>query len=232
MTPSNKVLAFLQPASSESEWITTYDQAVLASKRAATRDVYRRILQQFASFAATLPGMEHQFMPAQITGTVVDAYLSTLQEEGSSASHRQRVKSVLKSFCQWLLDEQQMLSSNPVRGVKVAAQTMLTPRILTPEQRFVLRNVVERQADVRGQAIFALGYGAGCRVSDVAHLLMANTHVGPKLGWLAVGHKGGKLGEIDLVNDVRRPLLLYLQHGGRDESSHHGEPQDHQGKRV
>jgi site-specific recombinase XerD len=217
MTSSNKVLAFPHPASSA--WITTYDLTVLVSKDAATRDAYRRILQQFAGFAATLPGMEHQFVPAQITGTVVDAYLSALQQEGYSASHRSRVKSVLKGFCQWLLDEHQVLTRNPVRGVKVAAETMLTPRILRPEQRFVLNTLIERHADLRGQAIFALGYWAGCRVSDVSHLLRANTHVGPKLGWLVVGHKGEKRREINLLNNVRRPLYQYLQHGGRDERS-------------
>jgi hypothetical protein len=34
-----------------------------------------------------------------------------------------------------------------------------------------------------------------------------------------VGHKGEKFREIDLLNEARRPLHLYLQHGGRDESS-------------
>ncbi len=33
------------------------------------------------------------------------------------------------------------------------------------------RSVVEQAEDLRGEALFALGYWAGCRVSDVAHLL-------------------------------------------------------------
>ena len=56
-------------------------------------------------------------------------------------------------------------------------------------------------------------------MSDVSHLLRANTHVGSKLGWLVVGHKGEKRREIDLLNNVRRPLYQYLHHGGRDERS-------------
>jgi site-specific recombinase XerC len=137
MTLSNSMLAFRSPDASKSEWVTAYDQQVLSSKPAVTRDAYRRILQQFAGFAATLPGMEHQFMPGKITGTMVDAYLSTLQEAGYSVSHRQRVKSVLKGFCQWLLDEQQVPTRNPVRGVIVSAQTMLTPPYL--DHRAALR---------------------------------------------------------------------------------------------
>jgi site-specific recombinase XerD len=40
---------------------------------------------------------------------------------------------------------------------------------------------------------------------------MAHTHVGPKVGWLHVGHKGGKWRDIDLMNEVRKPLYEYLQ---------------------
>ncbi|MDP9478514.1 MAG: site-specific integrase, partial [Actinomycetota bacterium] len=41
----------------------------------------------------------------------------------------------------------------------------------------------------------------------------------PKVGRLRVGHKGGKARDIDLLNEVRRPLREYLLHGGRDTAS-------------
>src|SRR5207249_12317315 len=63
------------------------------------------------------------------------------------------------------------------------------------------------------------GYLARCRVSDVAHLLVEHTHVGPKIGWLHVGHKGEKFRDIDLLNEARRPLYDYLQHGRRERTS-------------
>jgi integrase len=91
--------------------------------------------------------------------------------------------------------------------------------VLSDEQRSILRTLVEQAEDVRGEELFALGYWAGCRVSDVAHLLLEHTHVGPKIGWLHVGHKGGKFRDIDLLNQARRPLFDYLQHGGRDKTS-------------
>jgi site-specific recombinase XerD len=78
---------------------------------------------------------------------------------------------------------------------------------------------VEKANDVRGAAIFALGYWAGCRVSDVSHLKMANTYVNRKIGWLRVGYKGEKLREIDLVKAARRPLNDYLQSQGRQNSA-------------
>jgi integrase len=51
----------------------------------------------------------------------------------------------------------------------------------------------EKNGDLRDKAIFALGYWAGCRVSDIAHLRMEHAHIGPKIGWFHVGHKGGEV---------------------------------------
>ncbi len=53
-------------------------------------------------------------------------------------SHRTRVKSVLSSFCQWLIDEHGLLKRNPTRGLELPAQQLLAPRILSDEQRLIL----------------------------------------------------------------------------------------------
>ena len=107
-----------------------------------------------------------------------------------------------------------------VRGVSIPAQTLLAPRELLEDQRYVIRDLVEREADVRGKAAFALGYWAGCRVSDVAFLLLDQVHVSRKAGWMTVGHKGGKERTIDLVNEARSPLYDYFQQGERKVSAY------------
>jgi site-specific recombinase XerD len=124
---------------------------------------------------------------------VTEGYLSFLKDQGYSVSHRQRVKSVLNQFCQWLIDEKEALKRNPTRGIEIKAQQTLAPRVLSPDQRFVLRNLVEKADDLRGKAVFCT--------------------------WLHVGFKGEKFRDIDLVNEARRPLYEYLQHGGRDNTS-------------
>ena len=58
----------------------------------------------------------------------------------------------------------------------------LAPRQLSGDQRFILRSLVEQAGNRRGAVLFALGYWAGCWVSDVSWLEMAHTHVGPKVG--------------------------------------------------
>lgn len=217
MSTPSYVIPF--PQSGAEVWIDEYHQARLVQKDAATIDAYLRILRQFTEWVVERPGHGRHFEPTQLTQTSVELYLSSLKEQGYSLSHRTRVKSVINHFCQWLIEDKEVLRRNPTRGVEIKVQQQLAPRILSPDQRFVLRTLIEKEGDLRGKAIFALGYWAGCRVSDIAHVRMEHAHIGPKIGWLHVGHKGEKFRDIDLLNEARRPLYDYLRHGGRDQIS-------------
>src|SRR6266550_3770249 len=137
--------------------------------------------------------------------------LASLEQEGFSLNHRARVKSTISSFSRWLMEEKGLLQRNPARGVDIPPQQALAPRQLSEDQRFILRTLVEQEGDRRGAALFALGYWAGCRVSEVSWLEMAHTHVGPEVGWLHVGHNGSKGRDIDLLHEARQPLYAYLQ---------------------
>jgi len=199
-------------------WITAYIDACLQGKNPGTIDVYQRVLRDFLLWFTHWLG-QAQFHPAQLTRTAIETYLVQLEEKGYSLNQRKRVKSVMNTFCRWLIEEHGLLKRNPTRGLELPPAQVLAPRKLSDDQRAILRTLVEQTEDLRGEAIFALGYWTGCRVSDVAYLLQEHTHVGPKVGWLHVGHKGGKFRDIDLLNQARRPLFEYLQHGGRDPAS-------------
>ncbi len=190
----------------------------LSGKSEGTLEAYLRILRQFSGWVAERPGGEGAFRPEQLTRTAVETYLAHLEAEGYSVSHRARVKSALSGFARWLIEEKGLLRRNPTRGVDIPVQPLLAPRQLSADQRYVLRELVEED-DPRGLALFALGYYAGCRVSDISWLRTEHAHVGPKVGWLHVGHKGGKARDIDLGNEARRPLYEYLRSGGRDPES-------------
>ena len=88
----------------------------------------------------------------------LETYLGALQTQGHSISHCARVKSVVGSFARWLIEEKALLQRNPARGVELPPQPLLDPRELRPEQHYVLRSLVERQEDARGEALFSLGY--------------------------------------------------------------------------
>ena len=180
---------------------------------------YRLHLDQQPSFLpdtliAQRPGSEGHFHPRQLTKTAVEVYLASLEQEGFSLNHRARVKSTISSFARWLMEEKGLLQRNPTRGIDLPSQQVLAPRQLSEDQRYILRSLVEQAGDRRGAAIFALGYWAGCRVSDVSWLQMIHTHVGPKVGWVHVGYKGGKWRDIDLMNEARKVLYDYLKVSG------------------
>jgi site-specific recombinase XerD len=160
---------------------------------------------------AQLPGSDGYFQPRQLTSTAVEQYLTHLEQEGLSLSHRARVKSTISNFAQFLIEEKGLLQRNPTRGIDLPPVPMCAPQQLSQEQRSILRSLVEQDGDRRGAALFALGYWAGCRVSDVSWLEMAHTHVDLEKGWLQVGNKGGKERTITLLNKARKTLYDYLQ---------------------
>ncbi len=191
----------------------------LEGRSAPTVEVYRRILRSLARWVVERPGGSGGFRSELFTRTALETYLKELEGRGYSVSHRSRVKSVASGFARWLIEDKGLLRRNPARGVEVPAQPLLAPRRLSSDQRYALKNLVERDGKVRSEALFSLGYWAGCRVSDVSWLTVENCHVGPKVGWVRVGHKGGKIRDIDLLNEVRRPLFEYLRQQERDAES-------------
>ncbi|WP_322489340.1 tyrosine-type recombinase/integrase [Chloroflexus sp.] len=209
----------MEPSSTEPPPLVTAYLATLEAKTPATVDAYRRVLRQFCAWLVERPGCGDGFVPEQFTRTAVETYLAHLDRAGRSISDRTRVRAVLSSFARFLIEDQGVLRRNPTRQVVVPPQTILAPRELTEDQRYVLESLVERDDTLRGAAIFALGYWAGCRVSDVAWLRFDDTHVTARQGSILVGHKGGKQREIDLHGKVVAPLHAYLQQGGRKRES-------------
>jgi site-specific recombinase XerD len=220
----SKILSF--PKGSPFLWIESYQQACLIHLPSGTRAVYVSILRQFTQWVAQRAKKSEGFQPDQLTASVIEGYLFDLGGQGYSYAHCKRVKSVITHFCQWFVDEQRMLPQNPARGVKLApssATELTPPRALSPQQRSILANLV-KQDDLRGQALFALAYWAGCRVTDMTHLLLEHTHIGAKSGWLHLGEPSSRVRDIDLANEARRPLHTYLQKRARDETSPYAFP--------
>lgn len=191
-------------------WINRYIASRLALKRETTRETYALILRQFLLWLASQPGHAAPFTPStDLTQTAVQTYLLAALRE-SSISHRERTKSILSSFAEWLIDEGE-LSRNPTRGLSFPAQQLLAPRELSEDQRYVLKELVETEGH-RGQALFALGYYAGCRASDVCWFRLDQVHhLTKKSGEVTLGYKRGQQRTLDLVNEARKPLRAYLE---------------------
>jgi integrase/recombinase XerC len=194
-----------------------YKQYLTHSKSDQTVDAYLRILRQFIEWIEECPGDKGTFLVEHLSREEVEIFLAELQKRGYSSAHQHKVRSAISRFANWLIHEKQLLSQNPAHDVYVPPQAVFIPRELTEDQRTVLQNLVERQQNLRGEAIFALGYWAGCRVCDVSWLQVEECHVGLKTGWITVGTKSGKKRDIDLLNQVRKPLYAYLNNEERKQ---------------
>jgi site-specific recombinase XerD len=196
-----------------------YEQFI-SGKAQGTMEAYLRTVRDLIGWVAQRPGNQGQFQPPQLTKTAVELYLAHLEQEGLSLNHRARVKSTISNFARFLIEEKGLLQRNPTRDIDLPPMPLLAPRQLSDKQRSILHALVEHEGDRRGAALFALGYWAGCRVSEVSWLQMADTHLGPKEGWLRVGYKGSKWRDIDLLNKARKPLYEYLQATGDIERTY------------
>ena len=78
MSASSNVVPF--PQSGADTWIEEYHQATLMLKDVATIDAYLRILRQFTWWIAERPGHGKHFVPTQLTTTIVQVYLSSLED--------------------------------------------------------------------------------------------------------------------------------------------------------
>jgi integrase len=98
-------------------------------------------------------------------------------------------------------------------------------------QRSILRRLVEQPdgplagsaqgegGDLRGAAIFALAYWAGCSVGEISSLLASDVHLGGEVAWLHIGSARGASRSIPLREKVRIALANYLGSAARCQAS-------------
>jgi site-specific recombinase XerD len=171
--------------------------------------MYLTTLRGFVAWLATQPEGA-PFSVGLITETAVRGYMDALKLAGRAPRTRSKALSALRRFCQWAMDEGH-LRRNPARSMERPTVVVLAPMELSPDQRFVLKQLVERHATRRVAAIFALGYWAGLRISEVAALRMDQCHINQRAGTITLlDAKGGKTRTLDLHNMARRALSDYL----------------------
>ena len=198
--------ALLRPA--DPEPLRAFAQA-LAGKDPKTIAAYLGTLRDFVAWLATRPGGA-PFQLTLLTETALDDYMRHLEQQHRAPRTRSRALSALKRFCRWAIDEGQ-LRRNPATAIQRPTVVALAPTELTPDQRYVLKTLVERADSPRLRAIFALGYWAGLRISEVAALQVDHCVLNQRSGAITiVGSKGGKTRTIDLHNQARRALYHYL----------------------
>lgn len=142
--------------------------ATLGRRDPKTVAAYLTTLRDLVAWLATQPDGS-PFRPDRLTVTALEGYFAHLVADGRQPRTRARALTAISCFCRWAIADGQ-LARNPAHAIERPTVPTLTPTELTPDQRSVLKTLVERQESPRLAAIFALGYWAGLRISEAAQL--------------------------------------------------------------
>lgn len=184
-------------------------EASLKGLAPKTQSAYLFEMHRFGAWMGKVTQRE-SFQIDMLTEAAVRGYLDDLSAKGYAPRTRSKALAAIGRFCRWAVG-QDMMRHNPVRDVERPTVVAAAPRELTLEQRFTLKNIVEKEESNRLAALFALAYWAGLRVSEIAELKERHCHVNQRAGSLTVlDGKGNKSRTLDLHNRARRALYAYL----------------------
>ena len=183
--------------------------ASLGTRDPKTVATYQTTVRDFVAWLAIQPGGT-PFHLGLVTETAVRGYMDFLVTVNRAPRTRSKALSALRRFCQWAVDEGH-LRRNPARAMERPTVVAVAPTELSEKQRFVLKTMVEQHATPRFAAIFALGYWAGLRISEIAALRLDQCTINQRAGSITlVDAKGGKTRTLDLHNMARLALYDYL----------------------
>ncbi|MCI0579855.1 MAG: tyrosine-type recombinase/integrase [Chloroflexi bacterium] len=192
----------------ESDVLAPFAQT-LAAHNPKTVRAYLSALRGFIAWLEEQPG-GRPFRVGLVTETAVRSYLDFLTANNRSPRTRSQVLTAIRRFGRWAMGEG-LLRRNPANAIEPPTIVAVAPRELTAGQRYVLKNRVELSGSKRLTAIFALGYWAGLRVSEIALLRLTDCEVNQRAGVITIrDSKGGKTRTLDLHNHARRALYDYL----------------------
>lgn len=196
------------PVSDDSDAVQTFI-AFLDGKDPKTIAAYGATLRAFVAWLATMPGGA-PFRVELVTSAAIRGYLESLKAAGRAPRTQAKAITALQRFCRWA-QEEGLLRRNPVAQIERPTVSTLAPTEFTPETRYVLATLVERQDSKRLTAIVALAYWAALRISEVATLPIEHCVVNQRSGTITiVDSKGAKTRTLDLHNQARRALYDYL----------------------
>jgi integrase/recombinase XerD len=160
-------------------WRDAFLEALVATRGAslATRDSYRRDLDDFFSFAVS-----HKLSMESLGHADVSNYIASLSARHFSAATLARRRSALTQWFKFLISER-VVSENPVLLVRSPKRTRSLPKLLSKNE--VNQLIAAAQSDsslegVRLNALMEIIYASGMRVSELVTLTMQHIQRNPK----------------------------------------------------
>lgn len=143
-----------------------------------------------------------------LTPTDIKRILSLSKQQGQHARSIALRLSALRTFCRYLI-EQQQLYSNPVEGISAPKQPRPLPKQLSvDDMQHLLSHDDSALLIVRDKAMFELLYGCGLRLSELTGLNLNDCQAD---GTLRVRGKGSKERILPMGSMARKALAAWLR---------------------
>lgn len=151
-----------------------------------TLQAYERDLTKYKQFIRRLSFTNWE----QVERHHIVQFLATLKAEDKSPATISRMISSVRSFHQFLLNDQ-MVTNDVSLHIEMPKQGRTLPDILSIEQVDKLLNIEgEEPLDIRNKAMLELLYATGLRVSELIDLEMNDIHI--TMGFVRCIGKGNK----------------------------------------
>ncbi len=166
---------------------------------------YRSDLRQFQTYLR-----KRRLNWIDVTADDVAAYLAILEAKSLAPRTRARKTASLRSFFQYLVEEQEM-EHNPCAYLPTPRLPQKLPQILNEGEVLALLDAptLDKPTGYRDQAMLEVLYGSGMRVSELVGLDVGDID---QMGFVRCLGKGGKERIIPLGSHALSATFKYIEH--------------------
>lgn len=172
-----------------------------------TVEAYSADLHQWAAYA-TGDG-KHQFVPGDVTGSDLRAWVADLSRSGLSVRSIKRKAAAVSGFYVWMM-KRKGLEANPMADVQLARTPKTLPSVIPQSQTMAILDEELDEQDyraVRDRLMVEMLYQTGMRASELAGLL--DKDVNAENGTLRVIGKRNKERVIPFGASLARMIGIY-----------------------
>lgn len=181
---------------------------------ANTVQAYSNDLRQFQRFLGN-----EKLALQEVTATDVTRYVKALEEQSIAARSRARKVSALRSFFDYLVEEQ-VVQDNPCAYLAAPKLALNLPQILSEQEVVALLDAprLDKPSGYRDRAMLEVLYGCGLRVSELVGLDVGDID---ELGFVRCLGKGNKERIIPLGSHALQATSDYMRYArGRLGTNH------------
>ncbi|HBN97287.1 MAG TPA: site-specific tyrosine recombinase XerD [Firmicutes bacterium] len=181
-----------------------------------TVGAYSNDLRQFRKFLA-----RENLSPHEVEARDVALFVQDLEGQGIAPRSRARKVSALRSFFDYLVEEQ-IVQNNPCAYMSAPKLPIRLPQILSEQEVLALLDAptLDKPSGFRDRAMLEVLYGCGLRVSELVGLNVGDID---ELGFVRCLGKGNKERIIPLGTHALKATSDYLTYARRRLATNHRE---------